>query len=188
VLITHNRMLEAQISQKASFSSMPPDRIPSQPKPNHNEQCNAMILRGGKQLERPKEIANDESLHDKNEHVQNLKEEMSSPSKEVIDDVVHKLDVVPKDPKIISLKPYTPPLPFHQRMAKAKLDMQFGKCLEFLKKLYINMLFTEALTQMPSYAKIFKEILSNKIKFEEYETIALTEECSAAIQNKLSVS
>jgi len=39
--------------------------------------------------------------------------------------------------------------------------------------------------QIPSYAKFLKEILSNKIKLEEHETIALIEECSAAIQNKL---
>ncbi|XP_020258189.1 uncharacterized protein LOC109834561 [Asparagus officinalis] len=38
---------------------------------------------------------------------------------------------------------------------------------------------------MPSYAKFLKEILSNKRKLEEYETVALTEECSAIIQNKL---
>ena len=37
---------------------------------------------------------------------------------------------------------------------------------------------------MPSYAKFLKEILPNKRKLEEHETIALTEECSAAIQNK----
>jgi len=30
-----------------------------------------------------------------------------------------------------------------------------------------------------------KEILSNKRKLEEHETVALTDECSAAIQNKL---
>jgi len=41
------------------------------------------------------------------------------------------------------------------------------------------------LLQIPSYAKFLKEILSNKIKLEEHETIALIEECSAAIQNKL---
>ena len=81
-----------------------------------------MILRGGKQLEGPKEITNDESLHDKNEHVENIEKEMSPPSKEVIDDVVHKFEEVPKDPKTISPKPYTPPLPFPLRMAKAKLD------------------------------------------------------------------
>ena len=38
---------------------------------------------------------------------------------------------------------------------------------------------------MPSYAKFMKEILSNKRKLEEHETVALTEEYSATIQNKL---
>jgi len=38
---------------------------------------------------------------------------------------------------------------------------------------------------MPSYAKFLKEILSNKRKLEEHETIALTKECSVATQNKL---
>ena len=38
---------------------------------------------------------------------------------------------------------------------------------------------------MPSYAKFLKEILSNKRKLEERETVALTEECSTTIQNKL---
>ena len=38
---------------------------------------------------------------------------------------------------------------------------------------------------MPSYAKFLKEILSNKRKLEAHETVALTEECSVAIQNKL---
>ena len=89
---------------------------------------------------------------------------------------MHKPDEVPKDPKTISPKPYMPPLPFPQRMAKAKLDMQFGKFLDVLKKLYINILFIEALTQMPSYAKFSKEILSNKRKLQEHETVALSEE------------
>jgi len=70
-------------------------------------------------------------------------------------------------------------------MAKAKLDLQFGKFLAVLKKLYISIPFTDALSQMPSYAKFLKEILSNKRKLEEHETVALTEECSAAIQNKI---
>ena len=37
---------------------------------------------------------------------------------------------------------------------------------------------------MPSYAKFFKEILSNKRNLEEHETVALPEGCNAAIQNK----
>ncbi|XP_039128895.1 uncharacterized protein LOC120265028 [Dioscorea cayenensis subsp. rotundata] len=62
------------------------------------------------------------------------------------------------------------------------MDKQLGRFLEVLKKLYINIPFTEALQQMPSYAKFLKDICSKKRKLEEYETVALTE-CSALIQN-----
>jgi len=61
-------------------------------------------------------------------------------------------------------------------MATAKLNSQFGKVLKVLKKLYINIPFIEALTQIPSYAKFLKEILSNKRKLEEHKTIPLTED------------
>ncbi|XP_071925471.1 uncharacterized protein [Coffea arabica] len=39
--------------------------------------------------------------------------------------------------------------------------------------------------EIPSYAKFLKEIMTRKRKLEDCETIALTEECSAIIQNKL---
>ncbi|XP_057994983.1 uncharacterized protein LOC110660141 [Hevea brasiliensis] len=38
---------------------------------------------------------------------------------------------------------------------------------------------------MPSYAKFLKDILSKKRKLEDYETVALIEECSTILQNKL---
>ncbi|XP_058006774.1 uncharacterized protein LOC131182141 [Hevea brasiliensis] len=38
---------------------------------------------------------------------------------------------------------------------------------------------------MPSYAKFLKDILSKKRRLEDYETVALPEECSAILQNKL---
>ncbi|XP_017972866.1 PREDICTED: uncharacterized protein LOC108661346 [Theobroma cacao] len=38
---------------------------------------------------------------------------------------------------------------------------------------------------MPSYVKFFKDILTEKRKLEDFETIALIEECSAILQNKL---
>ncbi|KAI3748832.1 hypothetical protein L6452_12212 [Arctium lappa] len=38
---------------------------------------------------------------------------------------------------------------------------------------------------MPTYLKFMKDILSKKRKIEDHATIALTEECSAIIQNKL---
>ncbi|XP_052206778.1 uncharacterized protein LOC127811105 [Diospyros lotus] len=89
--------------------------------------------------------------------------------------------------KVVSspIKPYVPPIPFPQKLRKHKLDKQFEKFLEVFKKLHINIPFAEALSQMPSYAKFMKEIISNKRKLEEHETVMLTEECSAILQNKL---
>jgi len=38
---------------------------------------------------------------------------------------------------------------------------------------------------MSSYARFLKDSISNKRKLEEYEIVALTENCSVTIQNKL---
>ncbi|XP_073017738.1 uncharacterized protein [Primulina eburnea] len=43
----------------------------------------------------------------------------------------------------------------------------------------------EALAQMPSYAKFLKEILSNKRKLVDFDTVKLSEDCSALLQNKV---
>ena len=63
----------------------------------------------------------------------------------------------PKESKTLPPKPYMAPLLFPQRFAKAKLDSQFGKFLDMLKKLHINVPFLVALSQMPLYAKFLKE-------------------------------
>ena len=65
------------------------------------------------------------------------------------------------------------------------MDKQFAKFLEVFKKLHIDIPFTEALAQMSTYMKFMKDILSNKRKLEDFETVALTEECSVVIQRKL---
>ena len=58
--------------------------------------------------------------------------------------------------------PYRPPVPFPQRLAETKLNEQFAKFIDVLKQLHITIPFTEVLTQMPTYAKFLKDILSNK--------------------------
>ncbi|XP_073304104.1 uncharacterized protein [Primulina huaijiensis] len=44
---------------------------------------------------------------------------------------------------------------------------------------------TEALAQMPSYAKFLKDILTKKRKPVDFETVNLSEECSVIFKNKL---
>ena len=53
------------------------------------------------------------------------------------------------------------------------------------KKLHINIPFFEELEQMLGYVKIMKDALSKKTKLGDYETVDLSEECSAILQNKL---
>ena len=57
--------------------------------------------------------------------------------------------------------------------------------MEVFKKLKINIPFAEALEQMPSYVKFMKDILSRKRRLSDFETVNLTEECSAILQRKL---
>ena len=57
--------------------------------------------------------------------------------------------------------------------------------LDVFKKLHINIPFADAFEHMPSYVKFMKKILTNKKKLGEFETSALTEECSAILQKKL---
>ena len=57
--------------------------------------------------------------------------------------------------------------------------------MEVFKKLHINIPFVDALEQMPSYVKFMKDILSKKIRLSDFETMNLTEECTAILQRKL---
>ena len=54
-----------------------------------------------------------------------------------------------------------------------------------LKKIEINIPFSEALTQMPHYDKFMMDVLSKKKKIAEERVVKLTETCSAVIQKPL---
>ena len=77
------------------------------------------------------------------------------------------------------------PVPYPQRLKRHKLDKQFTKFMDVFKKLRINIPFADALEQMPSYVKFMKDILSQKRRLADFETVNLIEECSAILQRKL---
>ena len=84
-----------------------------------------------------------------------------------------------------SEKMYKTRVPFPSRLKQQKLDKQFAKFLKVFKSLHINIPFVDALTQMPTNAKFLKDILKNKRRLEDCETVKVNEECSAIIQNKI---
>ena len=77
------------------------------------------------------------------------------------------------------------PVLYPQCLKKHKLDKQFTKFMDVFKKLHINIPFADALEQMPSYVKFMKDILYQKRRLADFETVNLTEECSAILQKKL---
>ncbi|KAK2428208.1 hypothetical protein QL285_026743 [Trifolium repens] len=82
--------------------------------------------------------------------------------------------------------PYRPNLPYPpRRKAKAKDHQNFKKFMKMFHSLQVNIPFAEALQQMPAYAKFMKELLTKKRKPLDDDTIDMTEECSAIIQQKL---
>ena len=62
---------------------------------------------------------------------------------------------------------------------------QFARFMDILKRLQINIPFTEALKQMPTYAKFMKELLTKKRKINDQEIVELEAGCSAIIQKSL---
>ncbi|XP_070036464.1 uncharacterized protein [Nicotiana tomentosiformis] len=78
-----------------------------------------------------------------------------------------------------------PALPFHQKLCREKLEKQFERFLDMLKQVHVYLPFTEVLSQIPSYVKFLKEILTKKRKIEKTSLVKLRKHCSAILQNKL---
>ncbi|KAE8725369.1 hypothetical protein F3Y22_tig00008957pilonHSYRG00158 [Hibiscus syriacus] len=79
-----------------------------------------------------------------------------------------------------SVQEARPSPPFPQRLKKHNEYIQFKKFVDILSQLQINVPFLEAMEQMPTYAKFFKETVTKKRKVEQYETISMEKEfCSS---------
>lgn len=57
--------------------------------------------------------------------------------------------------------------------------------LDIFSHLQINIPFSEALEQIPTYAKFMKDILTKKMRYTDQETINLDDSCTAIIQRTL---
>jgi hypothetical protein len=170
-----------KVTQQALSSSRQPGTLPGNPELNMREHCKAVILRSGFECENPTVTRDRDSIPPQNILPRVSAEVLTEKEAPKVSEEVSQQEEEPMyDPPL-----YKPPILFPQRLAKVKKDKQFGKFVELLSKLHINISFIETLTQMPSYAKFLKEILSSKKKLEECETVALTVNCSALLLNQL---
>ncbi|XP_058733158.1 uncharacterized protein LOC131604753 [Vicia villosa] len=87
-----------------------------------------------------------------------------------------------KDKSYTPPPPYKPPIPYPQRLKKTKMEIQYQKFIKVIEKLHVEIPFTKAITQIPSYAKFLKDILSNKRKLDGPKPL----ECHSISENKLA--
>ncbi|GKD25152.1 reverse transcriptase domain-containing protein, partial [Tanacetum coccineum] len=82
-------------------------------------------------------------------------------------------------------KPYKPKIPYPQRLRKEKMEAQYGKFLDMIRAVRINVPLVDVLAGMPNYGKFLKELISNKHKIEQISAAFLSNESLAMIQNKV---
>ncbi|GJR53253.1 reverse transcriptase domain-containing protein [Tanacetum coccineum] len=85
--------------------------------------------------------------------------------------------------------PHQPSIPYPSRLNKEKLqgkaDIQIHSFLQMFKKIHFNISFAEALAHIPKFAKMVKDLLTNKEKLIELVNTPLNENCSAVLLKKL---
>ncbi|XP_019231853.1 PREDICTED: uncharacterized protein LOC109212642 [Nicotiana attenuata] len=166
--------MERQVGQLANLSyERVPRILPPDTERNPKETINAVSFRSGHVLEDPMAKQNDELIERQVEIVEEQK--MTIFNK--VDDGLKKH----RKGKTRAQKKKKD----ENKQRREKLDKQFGRFLEVLMQVHVNITFTEVLLLMPAYAKFPKEILYKKRKAEDTLVVKLTEHCSVIMQNKL---
>nr|GEU46675.1 reverse transcriptase domain-containing protein [Tanacetum cinerariifolium] len=149
-----------------------------QPLQSRNEHVNVVFIRSGKSYNPPvnpndkqensKILVNFDSDDEDDEPTPQPKTQNTKPAKET------------------SLpKPYKPKIPYPQCLRKEKIETQYGKFLDMIRAVRINIPLIDVIARMPNYGKFLKELISNKRKIEQIHAAFLNDESSAMIQNKV---
>ncbi|XP_020209659.1 uncharacterized protein LOC109794624 [Cajanus cajan] len=135
-------------------------------KTNPKEYCQAITTRSGKV------VGSDVGVSEKNEKKENVELRGVEEEIEKNEEGSNKNEGVDN-------------LPYPHAPSKKEKERQFARFLDIIKKLQINISFTEAMEQMPTYARFMKDLLTKKRRILEEETVELEAGCSAIIQKSL---
>ncbi|XP_019252899.1 PREDICTED: uncharacterized protein LOC109231714 [Nicotiana attenuata] len=171
------RNLERQMGHLASAqNTRPVGALPNDTEANPKASLNAVSLRNGRQLE---EV---QSKKRKQVNFDEMPATIESTSEKSKESEKPTGEAVAEQPPPLAARP---PPPFPQRLQKVKDNAAYKKFLDILKQVQINIPLFDILQEVPKYAKYIKDIVANKRRLTEFETVALTGECSSRIQGKL---
>ncbi|GKA27227.1 reverse transcriptase domain-containing protein [Tanacetum coccineum] len=150
-----------------------------QPLQSRNEHVNAIFIRSGKSYN-PPVYSNDQQTNSKTPiNFDSDNEEDKEPT----------LQPKTQNPKLVKEtplpKPYKPKFPYPQRLRKEKMEAQYGKFLDMIRVVRINVPLIDVLARMPNYGKFLKELINNKHKIKQISATFLSNESSTMIQNKV---
>ncbi|XP_019241888.1 PREDICTED: uncharacterized protein LOC109221910 [Nicotiana attenuata] len=178
------RNLERQVGQIANILS---ERIlgtlPADAEKNPKETVNVVTLRSGQVLKEPTPALK-EVMPEKGSGKE-LKIEDDKKKKGKKGEKIYNNEETLRREDSNDMSKHMPDLPFSQKLYREKLDRQFERSLDMLRRVNVNLPFSEVLSQMLAYAMFLKEILTKKRKIEETSVVKLIEHCSEILQNKL---
>ncbi|GJW28261.1 reverse transcriptase domain-containing protein [Tanacetum coccineum] len=150
-----------------------------QPPQSRNEHVNVVFTRSGKSYNPPVN-PNDQQTNSEtpiNFDSDDEEDEEPTPQPKTQNPKPVKETLLPK--------PYKPKIPYPQRLKKEKMEAQYGKFLDMIHVVRINVPLIDVLAEMPNYGMFLKELISNKQKIEHIFAAFLSDKSSAMIQNKV---
>ncbi|GJW09894.1 reverse transcriptase domain-containing protein [Tanacetum coccineum] len=124
---------------------------PYQPTQDRNEHVNAVFTRSGKCYDLPDNL-NDQQNNSETPINFDSDDEDDEPTPQPKSKTPTPVKETPKP------KPYKPKIPYPQRLKKEKIKAQYGKFLDMIRAVRINVPLVDVLARMPNYGKFLKEL------------------------------
>ncbi|GJQ93058.1 hypothetical protein Tco_0004197 [Tanacetum coccineum] len=148
-----DRLADKQFGR--SFGSLPSNTQPNlrgrntkayQLPQSRNEHVNAVFTRSGKSYDPPDNL-NDQQNNSKNPINFDSDDEDDEPTPQPKTQPIKPVKETPLP------KPYKPKIPYPQRLRKEKMEAQYGKFLDMIRTIRINVPLIDVLSEMPNYGK-----------------------------------
>ncbi|CAN6713658.1 unnamed protein product [Malus baccata var. baccata] len=171
--------MEKQMGQIAlQVSGRAPGTFPSQtePNPRGGADCKAVrVLHSGKSFDNRDENCVQNSRVASQQKTDSGNVEKSANSK----DSEQSLNSSENGANIVADRVYEPPMPYPERLKPKVKDQQLTNFMKTLSKVQINLPLIDAIKNIPSYAKFFKDVCTKKKKLVDFE------KCIAVLLHKL---
>ncbi|GKC15676.1 reverse transcriptase domain-containing protein [Tanacetum coccineum] len=188
-LKNHNTNMSNKMDQMQKvFMEKPQGVLPSNTIPNPREDLKAITTQSGVTLAgpsvHPPPLSSSKEVDREPETITDLVliESTTSVPPSVVQPSPASIELphVPvSSPVILEPNPHQPSIPYPSRLNKEKLqgkaDIQIHSFLQMFKKIHFNISFAEALAHMPKFAKMVKDLLTNKEKLLELANTPLNE-------------